>query len=244
MKQIVRGVLLAGSLLVFNLPVAQAQQLAPATSPAAAPGDESGETSVVKHEPPSSGPIVLNWKLKKLDGTMNLTVNPDGTYLFSGSVKDKKPGRDMDMSVALKSSLGGVITFTNVSDVSDGAEWSKQGQSEILKDNFATFAGKHDWTWAYRLPLSSEGRAKLYKEEEEKKAKLKKEEEEAKQKHDEKVAAEKKAEREKQEKERIQQAQEQQAAAQRQQQSGGGGSSVGSVLETIGTVAGAILACF
>jgi hypothetical protein len=237
MKQIVRGALLAGSLLVFNLPVAQAQQLAPATSPAAAPGDESGETSVVKHEPPSSGPIVLNWKLKKLDGTMNLTVNPDGTYLFSGSVKDKKPGKDMDMSVALKSSLGGVITFTDVSDVSNGAEWSKQGKSDILKDNFASFAGKHDWTWSYRLPLSSEGRAKLYQEEEEKKAKLKKEEEEAKQKHDEKVAAEKKAELEKEQ-------QAQQAAAQKQQSSGGGGSSVGSVLETIGTVAGAILACF
>jgi len=196
-------------LFAANLAIAQ-------TPPAAA--EPAGETGAVHQEPPTKGPIVLNWKLKKLDGTMNLTVNADGTYLFSGQVKDKRPDRDMDMSVALKSSLGGVVIFTNIGNMAEGLQWSKQGQSDILKDNFSTFAGKHEWTWEYRLPLSSEGRAKLYKEKEEKKARMKKEERE---KEEKKEAEEQNA--------RLAQ-----QRSQQQPQQGGGGGSLASTISSIG----------
>jgi len=221
-----------------------AANLALAQTPPATAAEPAGEVSPVQHAPASTGPIVLNWKLKKLDGTMNLTINKDGSWVFSGHVKDKKPDKDMDMSVALKSKTGAVILFTNIGNMADGVEWSKQGQSDILRDDFATFADKHEWTWAYHLPLNSEGKAKRFEEQEKKKAEIKKEEEEAKKKHDEKVAAEKKKELEKQEQEEQAAAEQAAAAQQAQQSSGGGGSSIGSVLSTIGAVAGGILACF
>jgi hypothetical protein len=208
---------------------AVAAQQPPAPQPAQA------ENSGVKQSASTTGPITVKWRLKKVNGTANLIVNPDGTYLFSGTVKDKQADRDLDITIALKSSLGGVILFQYAGNAADGVQWSKQGQDPILKDNFQTFASKTNWDGAYRLPLSKEGVAKLYEEREKKQERLKKEEEEARKRHDEKLAAEKKKERE-------QEAQKEAEEAQQQHSGGGGGSSVASVIGTIGTVVGSILA--
>jgi multidrug efflux pump subunit AcrA (membrane-fusion protein) len=104
----------------------------------------------------------------------------------------------------------------------------------ILKDNFASFAKGHSSSWAYRFSEDKEGRALAYEARMKKLEALRKEEEEARKRHDEKVAAEKKAAREREEQAQI--AAEQAQA--RQQQSSGGGSSVGSVMKTVGTIAG------
>ena len=213
-------------------------------------GASAKESSGVHHQDPASGPIVVNWSMKRVDGSANLTVNPDGTYLFSGTVKDKKKNRDFDISMVLKSSLGGVIVFHFSGNDSEGVQWSKQGKSPILKENFKTFAGKIDWAGEWRTPLTSKGITKLYEEREAKKKRLKKEEAEARKKHDEKVAQEKKEEREKLEQEEIAQAQ---AAAQKQQSSGGSSvgsdiesavSTVGSVINTIGSIGSDIAGLF
>jgi hypothetical protein len=116
------------------------------------------ETTGIQHGAPSNGPIVVNWHFKKDPGSANLIVNPDGTYLFSGNYQ-RVPSKDLEVVIVLKSTLGGHIGFSYVGNVSNGAiQWSKQGQSVILKENFHTFAGKHDWTGYYRLWLTASAR--------------------------------------------------------------------------------------
>ena len=201
---------------------------------AQAPAPAESETTPVQHKAASTGPITDNWKFKRGEGNANLMVNPDGTYLFSGQYNVKKPGRDFDIAFGLKTRSGAVVVFRYAGDDANGVEWSKQGRSDILKDDFKMFASSHDWAASYHLPLNSEGRAKLYREEERKREELKRKEEEARRRHAEQEAAA--ARREQQE----ELARERQEEAQRS--SSGGGSSVGSVLGTIGTVVGSILA--
>src|SRR5580704_210662 len=74
--------------------------------------------SGVQQAPASSGPIVINWKIKVGDGKdkvingvtytpvtksadVNLTVNEDGSWNFSGSFPEN-PNRDLDVVVGLK----------------------------------------------------------------------------------------------------------------------------------------------
>jgi hypothetical protein len=237
LKEAVVRIPCAISLFAISLVIATssfAQTTAPNAAPAAVvPKENSG----VIHRAASPGPIVVKLDFRKVDGSANLTVNPDGTYLFSGTVKDKKPGRDFDISLALKSSLGGIIVFRFAGDAANGVQWSKQGQSDILKDNFRTFSGKDDWDVEWRLPLNAKGIAMRYEEREKRKEKLKMEIDAAIKRHDQKVADERKAALEKEQKAEQEQAQHQQAQS-------GGGSSVGSVLGTIGAVAGTILSFF
>jgi hypothetical protein len=203
--------------------------------------DSDEEGSGLQHEEASGkGPIVVKWQFTKDAGSANLVVNPDGSSLFSGALRGRKPGKDFDITLALKSDLG-VILFRHAADASNGVQWSKQGQSEVLKDNFNAFAAKHDWAGHYDFTESAAGRAKLYAEQEQEKATLRREEEAAKARHDEQLAAQKRAAREKEE--QLQREQALKAAQQSQQKSGGGGSAVstiGKVLSTIGTVAGII----
>jgi hypothetical protein len=207
------------------------------TAPAAATPTESSPLTPAPAVAPTQ-PIVHNWKLTKLDGKINVVVNSDGTYIFSGGFKDKKPLHDWDITLALKSSLGEVILFHYEGDASNGIEFSKTGQSDILKDNFASFAKNHQTAWNYVFHLSAEGRAKQYEAEEKKKEEIKKAKEEAEKRHEEKVAAETRKELEQE-----QQAEARARAQQQQSSSSSVGSTVGTVLKTVGSVVGAIL-CF
>jgi hypothetical protein len=211
-------------------------QTSPATT-AAVPAESS---TVVSH-PATTGPISHNYTLKKVDGTLNILVDPDGTWNFSGNTK-AFPGKDFDVTLALKNSTGAVVLFQYIGDATHGIQFSKQGQNEILKENFASFAQSHKSAWSYRLYESAAGKRALYEAREKKKEEIRKAEEEAKKRHDEKVAAEKKAELKAEEQAELKWEQQQQAQQQQQQQSsGGGGTSVGSVLGTIGSIAGAVL---
>jgi hypothetical protein len=207
-----------------------------ATTPATAPT----ETSQVQTHPPVTGPISHNYKLPKIDGTLNITINSDGTWDFSGTGKAFLH-KDYDVSLALRNKQGEMVIFQYIGDASHGIQFSKQGQTTVLKDNFASFAKGHSSSWSYRFSEDKEGRALAYEARMKKLEALRKEEEEAIKKHDEKVAAEKRAARKREEQQQIAAEQAQQRAQQQQQQSsGGGGSSVGSVLKTVGTVAGVV----
>ena len=86
-----------------------------------------------------------------------------------------------------------VILFQWVGDASRPIQFSKQGQNDILKENFASFASSHKSAWEYRFYESAAGKRALYEERQKKKEELLKEEQEAKKKHDEQLAAIKKA---------------------------------------------------
>lgn len=215
------------TILIFAVSsaIAQAQPAPPTAAPQ--------EASPAITSPPAQGPISHNYKLPKIDGTLNITINPDGTWDFSGTGKAFKH-KDYDVSLALRNPTGEMVIFQYVGDATNGIQFSRQGQTMILKDNFASFAKGHSSSWAYRFSEDKEGRALAYEARMKKLEALRKEEEEARKRHDEKVAAEKKAAREREEQAQI--AAEQAQA--RQQQSSGGGSSVGSVMKTVGTIAG------
>lgn len=226
---------LAALTMVTHLAVAQA-------APAATPTETA---PLVQQTVAPTKPIVINWTLHKLDGKVNLVVNPDGTWIFSGGFKDKKKEDDWDITLALKSSLGAVYLFHYEGNAADGVQFSKQGDSALLKDDYSTFAHS-GWSGVYSFHLSKEGREAKYKAFEEKRAKLEKELAEAKKKKDEKLAAEKKAEAKKQAQEYAQE--QAQAAAQAKSSGGSSGSSVintiGSVVSSVGSAIGDVLSFF
>jgi hypothetical protein len=239
---------LAACTFMVNIAVAQAPKVAPhpatakpATTVAASPNIT--ETSALQHVGPTKGPIVVEWRFKNNAGNANLTVNADGTYVFSGQYNEKKPNKDFDISLALKSTTDAILLFDYVGDAGNGVRWSKQGQSKFLSDDFSTFAGRHDWFGEYHLSETSEGRRLAYEAMEKRKEQVRREEEDALKKKDAKIAAEKKAERQQLLRQQI--AQQQQAA----QQSHSSGSSgfvstlddvIGGVTNVANTVGSAI----
>lgn len=168
------------------------------TSPAA-----PAETSPVLTQPTSAGPISHTFTLTKIGGKLNILVNSDGTWNFSGSSPRKFQYKDFDVTLALKNNTGAIILFEWSGDASNGIQFSKEGKSSILKENFASFASGHHMAWDYRFEETAAGRAKLYAERQARKEKLEKEKEEAKKLHNEKLAAEKAAELKQEEQEEL-----------------------------------------
>lgn len=145
-------------------PATSSQTIQTDQTVAAAVEEDTGD----RHAGPSNGPIIVNWEFKDQGGSVNLIVNPDGSFLFSGHYDTKKPGKDIEVVLGLKSKLGAVYLFHHMGNVSKGRDqWSKQGQSAFLKEDFKTFAGEHDWRGSYRFTLTAEAK----KEEKNKKEK-------------------------------------------------------------------------
>lgn len=186
-----------------------------------------------KASAPPSGPIVDNWNFKNGQGHLNLSIDNKGYYVFSGEMKEKRPGKDFHVVFLLENPSGAEIAFHYVGDAKDGVRWSKMGHAQYVQDNFASFATQHHWAASYKFVENKEGIRDAYEKMEKKREKIAKEEEEARKKKDEKLAAEKRREQQ-------QLAQEQAQQAQQQAQSGGGDSvlstvqSVVSVASTIG----------
>jgi hypothetical protein len=217
----------------------QIANLANAQAPAATGTPAPSETTPATTPPPTppTKPISINWKLHKLNGSVNITMNPDGSSDFSGSFKDKKPGDDWDISVAVKSTTGAIIVYHWEGDAANGVEFSKTGSSAFLADDFSSFASKHTWSGVYTFHLNSAGRRKHAEEEEAKRKKLHEEEEAAIRKHDKELLKQKKAE-EKAEAQAEARWEENYASQHSGSGSGGGGSSV---LSSIGsTVSSAV----
>lgn len=129
----------------------------------------SVETTPVRHAKHSNGPLVINWQFTKARGAMNLIVNSDGTYLFSGNYKGLPPWEpqanityDFSILLALTSSLGGMILFRYRGLANGHVLWSEHGRSATLKDDFKTFATKLDYAGRYHVGLTSSGKSNLY----------------------------------------------------------------------------------
>jgi hypothetical protein len=185
-------------LAVFSL----AGSLSLAQSPSAGTPAPTESTPAIQQTVAPQKPIVINWTLKKLDGKVNITINPDGTWDFSGGFKDKKPGDDWDISIGIKSSTGALYIFHYEGDAAHGVEFSKQGTSVIIKDGFSTFA-HHGWSGSYNFHLSEAARRARYEAMERKREQLRKDEEEARKRKDEKLVAEKKAEEKREAQEEV-----------------------------------------
>jgi hypothetical protein len=221
-------------ILTLAAACAFAGALSPMASAQTTPDDAVEATPVVA-TPPTQGPIVLNASFRNGAGHANVTMNPDGSYLFSGSYSGHKAGKDIDVAMALKASSGGIILFHFVGDAANGAQWSKTGTNDAIRDFWSTFSSGDKASVSDRFYESAAGKRAEYEAREKKREELQKAEDEARKRHDEKVAAEKKAELEKQRQEQAAQEQAQQSS------SSGGGSSIGSVIGTIGGVLGSVL---
>jgi hypothetical protein len=232
----------AAAVLVANLTFAHAQTLAAGT-----PAPTETAAPVTPPPTPPTKPLVFNWKLKKLDGNVNLTINPDGTYDFSGGFTDKKPGDDWDISMAVKSTTGSVVVFHWEGNAAGGIQFSKTGSSAFIADDFADFAKKHTWDAHYDFHLTAAAREQHYKEAEAKRKKLHEEEEAAIKAHNEQLMKQKEQE------ERAEATAEYQWELAHQPQpapSQGGGSSASGTVSTIesvvsglGSAVGDIAAC-
>ncbi len=165
-----------------------------AQAPSADTPDPDDEVSPVTPTPPAAtpAPLVVNWQFKH-GGNMNLTVNPDGRYVFSGTNNTHKRNKDFDISLALKASTGAITLFRFTGDAANGAQWSKQGQSSFLSDDFAMFAGNVRWHAAYHFSESAAGKRAEYEARELKREEAWRNYEDAKKRKDAKLEAENKA---------------------------------------------------
>ena len=101
---------LAVAVLIANVAFAQAPA-GTGTPAAGTPAPTEATPATTPPPTPPTKPIVVNWKLHKLNGNVNVTINPDGSSDFSGGFKDKKPGDDWDITIAVKSTTGAIIVF-------------------------------------------------------------------------------------------------------------------------------------
>jgi len=140
--------------------------------------EEHREARSGKHHeaPKSGGPIVDNWKIQKSrkdnfgqkvelnEGTVNLTLNSDGSWNFSGQMNQRYVGAcRLYVVIAVKSSEGTLIPFSHSASLSENHpesySWEKQGNDRTVKDNFKAFQKSgHDWAGHWKcLPRPQGG---------------------------------------------------------------------------------------
>ena len=82
----------------------------------------------------------------------NLTLQPDGSWNFSGAYAWSEPRSHMQFVLGLKDSEGSLFLFTADSPSTvTGYVWSKHGQSRTIRDTWAAFSKGYDWYWKCRL---------------------------------------------------------------------------------------------
>jgi flagellar biosynthesis GTPase FlhF len=136
--------------------------------------------------PTPTSPLVINWNFFGGAGKANVTVNADGTWLFSGLYNGIKPNKDIDAALSLTASTGATVYFQYVGPAANGAQWSKQGRSGILQDNFAQFvgAGPDNWAGTYRFTETAAGKRAEYEAWEKKRQEAEKKREEARKEYE------------------------------------------------------------
>ena len=216
--------------------------------------EQPDEGSGVKEETNQTGPIVHTWKFnvgkrktevingvefesKARKGEINLTVNSDGSWNFSGTFP-AIPDHDVDIVMGLRSKQGSIVLFRFAGGIDNGTQFNKTGTSQTLKDNFMAFED-HKWYANYRTPLSKEGIAKRYEEREKKKKELKDEDKAKEEAKEKKQAARQAAEAGRQ------RAAQHQGSGQNNggQDNGGGGigGAISSAVSTVGDVTNTLL---
>lgn len=118
------------------------------------------ETTGIRRDTGKNGQIIINWLFKDRGGYANLIVNKDGSYVYSGSYDNKKPGKSFDAILAVRTegAAGGfVFEWYHAGDLSKGGiTWSVPGQSDILRENFRSLSVRYAWGGAYRFPSLKE----------------------------------------------------------------------------------------
>ena len=211
--------------------------------------EQPDEGSGLKEETHQTGPIVHPWKFKvghrktevikgveyeskERKGEVNLTVNSDGSWNFSGTFP-AIPDHDVDIVMGIKSKQGSIVLFRFAGGIDNGAQFNKTGTSQTLKDNFQAFED-HKWYANYRTPLSKEGIAKRYEERKKKKEEMKDEERAKDEAKEKKQAARQAAEA-------ARQRSRQQQGGGRSNGGGGIGGAISSAVSTVGDVTNTLL---
>jgi hypothetical protein len=101
---------------------------------------------------------------KEYYGVTNLTLNPDGTYNLSGQLpgiylRGDLHNYDFNIVYGVKSTEGSTLFFKHSTVIGSNNlqnyVWDVQGKNSTLKDNFPSFAKKHDWHASWGLALSA-----------------------------------------------------------------------------------------
>lgn len=93
-------------------------------------------------------------KENKCKGDANLTINPDGSWNFTGSFPWSEQGSHMDFVMGVKDSKETLILFTaSANSTVNGYVWNKQGNNRTIKDNFSAFEEGFHWYWKARVQL-------------------------------------------------------------------------------------------
>ena len=142
--------------------------------------EQSPLTSVATRT--ANSPAADTWKLSNLDGSINLIINPDGTWIFAGGFKDHRKNQYFDVSLAIKSSKGAVYLFHYEGDAANGITFSRQGESSVLKEEFKTLH-IHRWVGSYALLSDATGRRAHYEAEQRKLEEIRKAEAEGRKAH-------------------------------------------------------------
>jgi hypothetical protein len=167
----------------------------PAATPTVADPDDL-TSPVAEVAPPAAStpaapqPITVQWTFKDGKGDANLLLNPDGSYIFSGTYHPHKQYKDFDISFALKASTGAIFIWRFSGDASNGVRWSKQGKHSILAEDMALFTTHIRWHSSYHFSESRAGRRHEYDVREVKREEAWRRYEEAKNRHDGKLEAE------------------------------------------------------
>jgi hypothetical protein len=97
-------------------------------------------------------------------GSTSLTLNPDGTYNLSGQLpgiylRGDPHNYDFHIVFGVKSDEGSTLFFEHSMVIGSpnlqNYIWNRHGSNATLKDNFASFAKKHDWHASWGLKLSA-----------------------------------------------------------------------------------------
>jgi hypothetical protein len=105
-----------------------------------------------------NGQIVINWVFKNGGGSANLTINQNGSYLWSGHYDNVKPNSGFDCILFVKSGDGWEwYALGNISK--HGVKWHIVGQDAQLASAFGILAHEHVWGGVYRFPSVAQEKA-------------------------------------------------------------------------------------
>lgn len=117
--------------------------------PEQASGPVVATTLPLKGEP---GQVVLSasWKVNALRGFGAIEAGPGGKYTYSGTFNAGMPGQTCVFTATLIASNGVKAQFkATVQANGSGLNFSQQGQSQQITQNYAAFASSYQGNWAY-----------------------------------------------------------------------------------------------
>jgi hypothetical protein len=111
------------------------------------------ETTGTQHAGPTTGPIVKHWEFRDKAGSVHLTINQNGSYVFSGNYDNKTPDQYIEVGIGLEMGsvfFPDVFRWQYLGNVSKGGvKWNVKGRNSYLAQDFREFASSHVWGAGY-----------------------------------------------------------------------------------------------